>query len=191
MTTFYTASVEDGSMTSLKKFILLCAKSRFHEGMFVDETPPDDQQNEQILRRLQKELNELRKMTDADVAKEAQREFDDWCASVKTSNEIRKLQRERFGAMLEKAKTWEPPTPKHRDLKHFMIKQLTSSLDFVGADRETPTEVEKVDVWRARRLQWKEESIQDHLQKMESEKKHYEETQGWIDSLRKSVADLP
>lgn len=195
MPTGYTAKVEDGTVTELRDYMLICARAFGALIMMRDE--PDDAPipekfepstryyDEQIA-TLTKEISRLSAMT----ADEAMTE------SLAANNEARRRHREyeaadqlrldRHLAMAEKVKAWEPPSPEHVEYKAFMLQQLEVSSQWLGTKRELPP-MSIGEAWREERLA----DLTDNLARAtKSRAEEIERTalrQKWVDDLRAAL----
>lgn len=140
MPTEYTVPLYEGKGMTFEQFALRCARNF---GALVDmrEEPLDAPIPEefQVDDFYQKEYEKAKAdyenfkqhpPTDEELeeayVKYVQRETD----HANKANEEAALMRQRYEAMLEKARRWIPPTPEHVNLRNFIIDQLKQSMDF-------------------------------------------------------------
>lgn len=137
MPTGYTSSVGDGKVTNFIDFAKQCARAfgacimQRDEGLSSDIII--DEPSDHNAKELQVAIKKYK-----DFKKKTSKELMTWVIKTKKEqinnyedmiNE-RKLIQQRYEAMLEKVKSWIPPTKDHINLKEFMIKQLKESIDF-------------------------------------------------------------
>lgn len=143
MPTGYTAPIYEGEENfTFKKFAMRCARNfgaliemrgepLDAEIDFDKRFQPSDY-HKKALERVEKEYQEF--LDNPPTAEELGKKYDE-----KVNNDFKKfLERresskalqERYAAMLEQVKAWEPPTDEHNGLKEFMISQLQESMDY-------------------------------------------------------------
>lgn len=192
MPTGYTAKVEDGTVTELRDYMLICARA-FGALISMRDDPMDapipeklepstDYYDEQIA-ALTKEISRLSAMT-ADEA---------LTASLAANDETRRLHREyeaadqlrldRHLAMAEKVKAWEPPSPEHVEYKAFMLQQLEVSSRWLGTKRELPP-MPIGEQWRHERLADLAENLARAHKSRAEEIERTAGRQKWLDDLR-------
>lgn len=143
MPTGYTAPIYEGEENfTFKKFAMRCARN-FGALIEMRGEPLDAEIDfdkcfqpsdyyKKALGRVEKEYQEF--LDNPPTAEELGKKYDE-----KVNNdfkkflerkESRKVLQERYAAMLEQVKAWEPPTEEHNNLKEFMISQLQESMDY-------------------------------------------------------------
>ena len=142
MPTSYTAPIYEGEENfTFKKFAMRCARN-FGALIEMRGEPLDAEIDfdkcfqpsdyKKALERVEKEYQEF--LDNPPTAEELGKKYDE-----KVNNdfekflerrESRKVLQERYAAMLEQVKAWEPPTEEHNNLKEFMISQLPRSMDY-------------------------------------------------------------
>ena len=143
MPTSYTAPIYEGEENfTFKKFAMRCARN-FGALIEMRGEPLDAEIDfdkcfqpsdyyKKALERVEKEYQEF--LDNPPTAEELGKKYDE-----KVNNdfekflerrESRKVLQERYAAMLEQVKAWEPPTEEHNNLKEFMISQLQRSMDY-------------------------------------------------------------
>lgn len=139
MPTGYTASVQDGTITSFKEFATQCLR-----GMGVCITMRDDPWDTPIpekfepssyeqksLEEAKKDLSDFLSKSLQELQEMKQKEFDKTAAYNKEQLEKSYLQKQRYELMLAKVKAWNvPETSEVYNVKKFMIDQLEQSIDF-------------------------------------------------------------
>ena len=137
MPTGYTAEVQEGKITELEDFVLICARAMgacimqrdndLHERHALRTPAPHYRQwaqeaQEEYERALSWTISEAQDMADKDYQKHV--------VAWKEREAKRVEEKERYEAMVAKVTAWEPPTPEHEGLKTFMLEQLTESIRF-------------------------------------------------------------
>lgn len=135
-----TSLVAENDNVMLEQFAMRCAR---HFGAFIDMR--DEPLDAPIPKRLV--VNEYYR-TDYERAKaeyenfisnpptdeELEKKYNEYVAEetekAKQENEERRIIRERYEAMLAKVRKWLPPTSEHVELKTFMEKQLSESIEW-------------------------------------------------------------
>ena len=135
MATGYTHPVKDGEVTDFAEFALQCSRAMGAAIMQRDEHPsvklktrePSEHYAERV-REARATLDEYLSRTDKDwqdaAAENLQERIETW-EQRKVDN---KVTFDRYTAMLQKVRAWEPPTEEHEGLKKFMIEQLEDSI---------------------------------------------------------------
>lgn len=143
MPTSYTAPIYEGEENfTFTKFAMRCARN-FGALIEMRGEPLDAEIDfdkcfqpsdyyKKALERVEKEYQEF--LDNPPTAEELGKKYDE-----KVNNdfekflerkESRKVLQERYAAMLEQVKVWDPPTEEHNGLKEFMISQLQESMDY-------------------------------------------------------------
>ena len=195
MPTGYTAKVDDGSLTDLRDYMLICARA-FGALIMMRDDPldapipeklePSTRYYDERIADLTAEIADLTAMT-ADQA---------LTKSLAHNDGIRQRHREyeaseqvrlhRHLAMIEKVQAWTPPTPDHVEYKEFMLQQLRISSEHMGMSRPLPP-MEIGEVWRAERLADLKASLAITTKHRAEETERTASRQGWVDSLRASL----
>ena len=197
MPTGYTCRVQEGNITELKDYILLCARNF---GGFIHMR--DDNLNDEI--RLREESNYHQKQLDeyTKQLKELQDKSDDELQDeiqlyISDENKRRaeclvaKIEyKKRYNSMLEKVKQWEIPSDDYKELKKFSINQLEESIKWDCRDSEYDnpiTDIPSVQQWRENKIESCLSSIKYHSEKLLEEKQDVKEVNNWITSLLSSL----
>lgn len=171
MPTGYTYKLYEGSTETPRSFILRCAnafniESREHGSDYVPlrEIPVSDHSRTEIL-KAELRLEEAIALTDDKVAllvakhnKQVRKEN---AASKKEMEE----REERFSRMKNAIHSWNPPTPKHENVKKFMLEQLaTETFDVYVRPELTPESYRTNEIDRAiKQLQYVKEREQEEV----------------------------
>lgn len=194
MPTGYTADVADGKI-DFRTFALRCARAFGATVMQRDESldsPPRHRQPSvyyaKRLAEASADVERYRSMTLAEAAEAM--------AAERAEHEEREAQyraekdakRERYEAMLREAQAWEPPTAGHAELKVFMVKQLSWSIDFDCRPYNNPYPHTDSEEWlaskRAQSLREVERAETAHRE----EEERVASSNAWIDSLYGSLS---
>jgi len=124
MGTGYTHGVEEGRITDLKEFVLVCANVSDMKTLPKSEVS----YHTKALEDLNAELNKLQGLTPTEINRLQDAHIKTTERQNKEYSDNKKLYVKRFEAMLAKVRKWEPPTPGHTQLKQFMIEQLEDGI---------------------------------------------------------------
>lgn len=196
MPTGYTAIIEENPNCTLKDYILRCSrafgalismKEDRLDAPLPDKLVPDSYYQKQYSLALEK-LDAVKNLTLKEVKVAVEREYQDKIASridyIKTKN----IKTAQYDAMREEVKSWIPPSPKHEDLKTFMLQQL--DISWTSWDRNYVPEVPK----KITPKEHKQFLIKDAENRVEFCKKQWEEEilrteerNEWLDQLYRSI----
>ena len=146
MPTGYTAAVQDGTIVELRDFALKCARAFVamrddpNDIPIPEVFPPRTSYYDEQIAASLRTLAEVGALSAEKCERRAIKE----CADAQDGRLQRVWkrieQRQRYQAMLTKVAAWEPPTAEHVELKAFMSKQLTLSIECDCDDRYQPPE---------------------------------------------------
>lgn len=137
MPTGYTSGIADGTVTDFAEYALTCARA-FGACIMLRDEPmsmeiPEFKPSghyELELEAAKASLAEMSELPDfALVQMQAAEEAENAKIAKKGIEEI-KAKRDRYVAMLEKAKAFKPPTPDHEVYAKFLVSQIQESMDF-------------------------------------------------------------
>ena len=196
MPTGYTASVQDGSTTEFKDFALQCARA-FGALVSMREEPKDATLPDTIeplpyhkaaLLRAQEDLKRIETLSDRDVAREADIQYERALELHRNCEAKRLAQLHRYETMLAKAQAWEPPTSDHQGLKRFMIEQLTESIRFDCTGYEPKEPQRKTEAaWRADAVERAKSDVAYHTKRWQEERERAASRTTWLRKLRASL----
>lgn len=176
MPTGYTCDVQNGKITEFKDFALKCARA-FGANIMMRDDPMDapikeyepSSYHKEALEKAEKRLPEVQEMSPQECEEQAEKEYTE--AKERNEKYISEAneQRERYEQMLEKVRSWIPPTSEHQGLKEFMIKQLTDSIEW-DCSTEYYTNPE-----RKTGEQWRKDQIDSLKHDIEYHSKHHAE----------------
>lgn len=143
MPTGYTAPIYEGEENfTFKKFAMRCARNYgaliemrgepLDAEIDFDKCLQPSDYYKKALERVQKEYQEFldNPPTAEELGKKYDKKVNNDFEKFLERKESRKVLQERYAAMLEQVKAWEPPTEEHNNLKEFMISQLQESMDY-------------------------------------------------------------
>ncbi|TWT30519.1 hypothetical protein KOR42_54580 [Thalassoglobus neptunius] len=196
MPTGYTDGVQSGKITEFNEYAILCARA-FGATIMMRDDPLDAEIPEfepstfyrDKLEQATKELAEFESMTSEQRRTMHEQEHAEKVATAETYISERNEQRQRYEAMLEKAKAFTPPTAEHEGLAKFMVEQLEQSIEHdCGSDY---WENEKVktpfDEWEKQRLESLRDKIGRYAGEWQGEQTRTEGRNRWVRELRKEL----
>lgn len=196
MPTGYTAGVADGSITSFKQFALQCARG-FGACIEMRDDPIDASIPEEFkatsyyaekLADAQARLANLEKMTDRDVSRAADADFEEEMASYRKTVADNDAKKARYAVMLAQATAWMPPTPDHAPLKQFMIEQITQSITWDCGLGWLTLPVRKTEAgWRAAAIADAQRDVARYGKLHREEIEGVSKRNAWIKALRQSL----
>lgn len=194
MPTGYTADVADGKLTDFAIFALQCARQFGATIMQRDEpmsSMPRLREESSYYReareKAEKTLAELEKLGPKEAERRARAEYRDLLARHEGAIAERSAKRERYQAMLEKVRTWTPPTSQHRELKKFMEQQLTESIKFdCSWSFEPPTQLTGPQ-WLAAKREKARKGVEYYRKEEREERDRVAGANAWIEALYASL----
>ena len=167
MPTGFTAKILEG--ITFQQFAMNCARATGSlimmrddpmDAPIPDSIPPDTRYYDDRLAEATKELKEAQEATPEYCKTKADEEYTkamaEWTSRITEDKDTKA----KYEAMLAKVEEWKPPTPKHNDMKRFMIEQIESSIrwDCVGEARTKPKKL-TAKQWRARTIRYAKNDI--------------------------------
>jgi hypothetical protein len=197
MPTGYTADVENGKVTDLRTFVLLCSRA-FGACIMQREdamdAPPKYRNVEpyyaEHLARAEVKRDRLAGMTLDEAYALEEAEYWNRLAAheqsvARTTEEIN-----RYNEMLAKVMGWAPPTPEHEGLKKFMVHQLVESKRFHEYTLPTPTR-KSAKAWLGEKRAKAAKDVAYYAQSKLDEEKRVTESNEWIRQLYESLNGVP
>ncbi len=137
MPTGYTEAVATGKITDFNEYALLCARA-FGACILLRDEPldsniPEFAPSEHYAASLAEAENELAEFEAMNESQRRQLHADEHAKNVETADRWiaeNLAQRERYEAMLSKAKAFKSPSPDHDKYAEFLVEQLESSIKF-------------------------------------------------------------
>lgn len=202
MATSYTDLIAEKENCTLEEYAMRCAR-RFGALIEMMEEPLDapipekfepSTHNRDMLVKDKAKYAKFMALTDEEKYAELERSYNEMVAEYskmeEEENEKRRILRERYEAMLEKVRAWNPPTPDHENLRDFMISQLEESIVF-DCDEYKPI-IPKKEEWcdvqsHINLLKRNIDISQEHYDK---EIISYNKRNQWLSDLRESLKGL-
>lgn len=197
MPTGYTAAVSDGTVTDFPDFALQCARA-FGALIMMRDEPSDapipeafqpSDYSETQLEKATARVFELQDMTLEVCDAAALADYNTQCESRANRMREKALTRDRYEAMLNKVKAWEPPTTDHIGMKEFMVQQLEESIKFdCSGYSESPLIQQNGSEWRDSQLAVAKREIAYHTKSNAEELERTATRNAWVKALRESLA---
>lgn len=195
MPTGYTSYVQDGKITELKDFLLLCAKNFGALIHMRDDKLDCDIKYREVgefyprkLEEAKREFEWFKKLSDEEIQKKIDESYERRVKEKEDSLRDFDMRRKRYLDMLEKVEYWNPPTMDHRKLKEFALQQLKDSLKFDCSDDMRVYYLEAPKKYSLE--EYKQELTKQYLKDIERYAKEYrndlesvEQANKWIDDL--------
>lgn len=194
MPTGYTADVADGKITDFNQYALQCARA-FGARVTLRDEPlsaeiPEFKVSDYHLKSLKKKKQRLAEFM-AMNQEQRQKLYEQQCEESKKLAEERIKEknqtRERYEAMLAKAKAFKSPSPEYDNFAKFMIEQLENSIQWdCNLDyckHETPTYKD----WEEDYISDLESSINYHEESYKKELESVERRNKWVRELKKAL----
>ena len=138
MPTGYTCKVRDGEITDSNQFLwevahqfggFVCIPSDFTIDSDAEKFIKISTYYERNIQQLQKELEKYQTITDEELQKQIQDNYNKSLEENKKTRDTYRLYRKRYEDMLSKVKLWTPPTSEHENIKRDAIIQLETSIE--------------------------------------------------------------
>lgn len=196
MPTGYTAAVADGTITSLRAFALQCARA-FGATITMRDDPQDAEIPDKFetssyhieaLGEARARLRHLQALSPIDAQREMQQQHAVDMARWRERTWDDARQRVRYNAMIDAVCYWEPPTPEHRGLRAFMLKQLDDSIDFdCGGKHLQMPRLQRWPEWLAEQIAKAHWEIGYHTNHHAGEQERAASRTQWVSDLRASL----
>lgn len=201
MPTGYTEAVQSGEISELPDFALRCARAF---GALVDlrDEPlsapiperlhPHVKYHEEQIAKASARLADLRAMSPDEVQRAAAWSYAQAHRSWQEYRAGRQQRRQRYETMLAKVSAWEPPTPEHVGLKHFMVVQLTESIEFdCNEEFDDAPVAQQASAWLATEVERAQRDLNYHVEALSQEVERTESRNAWLAALRASLEVRP
>lgn len=196
MPSFYTQGVQSGEVTSLREFILICARAMNALYIMRDkpaEMPipkrlePDTKYYDERLAEANARLKELRAMS----VKEKVEAAAAYNTSVLQRNAEcvaqNEKERKRYTDMIEKVRAWENPP---EGLKDFMLEQLENGRSFDTTDKPYQGETFSAPDWYDMEVEQAVNNIAYYMKQANAIIARTEENNRWLEKLHTSLEGL-
>ena len=196
MATGYTDGVRTGKVTDFREFALLCSRAmgaliEMKDDSFDADIPDvfqadikySEEEEAEAKDRLAWLMGLTRLEQEGEVAKENAEQLAEWRESISMQGTVCN----RYVAMLDEVKSWNPPTCDHVGLKQFMESQLKESInhDCYAADPE-PVALTASE-WFAREVATAARNLERAGKYKAEEIKKVNGRNAWIKALRESL----
>ena len=189
VTTGYTQSVKDGTVTDFRTFALQCARAfgacveqRDEAGNALPKLSVASDYHAVALAEAERRMTELEALTPEQVQERSQAAFAE--AVQRHLERVREqgLEQARYAKMLDAVERWTPPTPEHQGLKDFMREQLCGSITFDHYKWEPPKAESGAD-WIAKERESASRDMTYHREEGRKEAARVAERNAWITAL--------
>lgn len=198
MPTGYTRGVRDGTVTDFSEYALQCASAFGALVLMRDDpigeeipefVPSDD--NSKALEAARNELAELLTLSSEQVQQRIDDEHERTLASRKESLARIAKERDRYEAMLVKAKAFRSPSPDHDVYAAFLVTQLEESIKWDCDTSYYDTPLVKLDVpaWVAERVKQLSHDIDCHTRKHAKEVERTNQLNELIRQLKSALSE--
>ena len=193
MPTGYTAGVRDGTITDFAEYAMNCARAfgaliEMRDDPSDAEIPkklePSTYSNER-LKEAEEEFRRIGRMSNADAEEEAEKAYNEKLAHrARMESEQRKI-RERYDAMLSKARAFRSPSSDHDGYAKFLVSQLTDSIEWDCHDSSDAMPVKETGLeWRIRRNAEVDHDVGYHRKEYSEEVERTNGRNEWLAKLR-------
>lgn len=180
---------------SFKKFVMTCARAMgacisMRDSSLDTPVPSEFRPDEYHRKELLKATEELRRLTRMSEGQAGVRAEGEYRAELsRHEKHVREAEqtKKRLLVMLAKVCEWQPPTPEHVDLKHFMVQQLEETLKHDGRVYGSPPTKKEPKVWLEEQLARAKRDIEYHGNEQKKEEERCLERNRWILDLRNSL----
>lgn len=195
MPSTYTAPVQDGTITTLRDFAMLCARA-FGATITMRDDPlstpiperfePSSYYAEQ-LDEARSRLASLKALSPMQAQRECQQQYSAAMARWRESTWEAARRRVRYIKMINHVEAWRPPTPDHDGLKGFMLRQIGESLDWDCGERLNMPLLQRWPDWLRDQIAEAEREIIDYARNASKENERANSRTQWVQALRASL----
>ena len=139
MPTGYTSGILDGKVNTFEEFATVCTRNfgamlHMREDSIFSEYEPRTPEHFYInnIERWKEKLAEIKSMTDEEIIEDFNSKTKEKLVYLREKLEEDVRNSVKLNYILEKAKSWIPPTEDHYSLKEFMIEQLEVTIKHDG-----------------------------------------------------------
>lgn len=194
MPTGYTAFIEDGTITTGKDFLMLCARAMDATVSMREEplTTPIPHRFEpsdfytKSLEKARKHLEYLRAIKAEDIQKEINKGHKEKLEGEKRYREKQSELRRLYTGILGEVEAWQPPTQEHKALKMFAIEQIEMCLPETRIETGEPKKPSP-EKWMVEELHKCLQDIEHYEEKEKEEIQRCERRNKWLKDLRGSL----
>lgn len=196
MPTGYTAGVANGKITDFTEYALQCARNfgaciMLRDEPMSSEIPefqPSDY-NAKALAEAEKTLSQFLAMSESQRRELHATEHAKNIETAKRGIADKAEQRQRYEAMLAKAKAFKSPSPEHDNYAKFLVEQLESSIDFdCGTDYyEELKKPVAFKSWQSKKIENLHKSVAYHQKAHREEIERVEGRNKWVRQLKEAL----
>lgn len=200
MPTGYTEFIEDGSVTTGKEFILLCARGfgalvNLRDKPLSPDIPDYIEESDYYKNRLQEETmayESLKKMTPEEIHMENEAQYQKGLEKHHKMLEKAIEHNKKYDDIYAEVQKWDPPTASHENLKDFALEQIEISKEDTNAIVRWIQAYEKApdDEWYQDMLKYYEKAIEHSKKMAEEEHNRVVSRTKWIKDLKKSLEEM-
>lgn len=190
MPTGYTAALYDGKDVSFPDFVMKCARlvgaNLDPKGYRANPTVRDD---ERAATSAEAQIARIEAWDDVKANQQAQLAYDRAQREYRRAMAEMTARRERYEAMLFRAKTWTPPTVEHQALKVFMTRELEEAIKHdCNTDSITAPQRLTGAAYKQQRLLAARSEASYCTNRTETDMERIKRTRDWFDTLHRSLA---
>lgn len=197
MPTGYTSDLYDGNDVTLRDFILRCARGMGALIMMRDDpwdapirTFEPSAHHANAIEKTKARLDELVNMHPDEIARAAEEAHQKAYQSWRDRRDEKLALRGRYEDMLNKVRTWQPPTPEHEGLRALMVDQLESSIKFDCSMSYDEPPVRKPDgAWFTEQVERAQESLAYHVEEDAKERQRTADRNAWVQALMEALPE--
>jgi len=196
MPTGYTADVADGKITDFTEYALQCARA-FGACIMLRDEPMSGEipefkpsnHNLESMERAEKDLSAFLAMNARQRRELHAKQQAERIASAERGLADNRQARERYEAMLRKAKEFQPPSPDHKKYAEFLVSQLEESIQFDCRDSyyEELKQPIDFDIWQTKRIKELHRDIEYHRNAYKEEVERTESRNRWVRQLKEAL----
>lgn len=196
MPTSYTAPIQDGTITTLRDFAMLCARE-FGATISMRDAPLDTQiperfepsgHNQRLLVKARARLVKLQEMSPIQAQREMQQEYSAAMAQWRDRTWEHARQSVRYKNMVDQVKAWSAPTKEHVELKEFMLGQLEGSIEFdLGGRWFTMPRLNRWPNWLRAHIDATKREIEFFARQAREDQARADSDTQWVQALRASL----
>jgi len=200
MPTGYTHGVQNGEITTLHDFAMICARA-FGATITMRDDPMGKKIPEKFeasdyhpkqIKEAEERLEWLKSLTTEQTEQEAKAQYEKKVNDHREYLERVALESSRYRKMLAQVQGWYPPD-ELKGIKDFMNDQLTKSFEFdcVGVSSSRPADIKQLTggEWLLREMENVSKDIDYHTKAYAEEVKLVDDRNNWLTMLRASLPE--
>ncbi len=200
MPTGYTADVADGKITDFTEYALQCARAfgaciMLRDEPLSSEIPEFDPSdyNAKALAEAEKSLSQFLAMNESQRREVHAAEHAKNIETAERGIAEKAEQRQRYEAMLAKAKAFKSPSPDHDNYAKFLVSQLEESIRFDCGTSYYDQLKQPIafEAWQAKKIKDLHRDIEYHRNAHREEVERTESRNRWVRQLKQSLGVVP